>query len=365
MTIAVQISSLTGTEINSGENFNYQCFTLLAAKHPGDHFIFIFDSPFDPSLIIHPNITPVLLGPQIKNNLLQHYWYNYKLPKLLSKYNAACFISNSHVCSLRTDAEQVIFINDLSVFLQKPGRYTKKYAGRFFNTAANIIFSNNWTKEKFNRQYSGQEEKSMIIPPVTDPNYVPLSFNEKELIKNRLTGGAEFFLYFDLDKSVEKTITVLKAFSLFKKWQHSGMQLLISTNDESAEKLKKNLSSYKFREHVKIITEEKDIAGILPPAYAALFLPVKATIEYNMLLSLKCNAPLILASNELFADFFKDAAAYTEVNEKAVSEKMMLLYKDENRRNLLINNGQSLARPLTRENAASQIWHAINPVMEP
>src|SRR5262245_60083883 len=138
MTIAVQIS-LSGTENDLLDNFNYQCFSLLAGDHPNDHFIFIFDSPFDPSLINHSNITPVILGPEMKNSLLQYYWYNFKLPRILNKYNASIFISSNHICSLRTEAEQTAFIKDVHVFRNRKLRDIKKYASRFINEAEEII----------------------------------------------------------------------------------------------------------------------------------------------------------------------------------------------------------------------------------
>src|ERR1700709_1229022 len=112
MTIAVHIA-VPEVQNDLSTNFIYNCFIILAATFPGNHYIFIFDKPFSPALITEKNITPVLAGPQTKNRLMQYYFYNFKLPRLLNKYNVDYFVS-AEVCSLRTTVPQCLIVKDLS-----------------------------------------------------------------------------------------------------------------------------------------------------------------------------------------------------------------------------------------------------------
>ena len=112
MTIAAHIS-LQNTVTDTSPGFIYECLVLLAKRFSHNHFIFIFDRAYPPSLISEKNITPVLMGPPVKNRLLQHYCYNFKIPRLLGKYNADYFIS-TEVCSLRSSVQQLLVLLHLS-----------------------------------------------------------------------------------------------------------------------------------------------------------------------------------------------------------------------------------------------------------
>ena len=115
-----------------------KCFSDLAGKYWEHHFIFIFDRAFDPAIIIQKNITPIIVSPQIKNRLLSHYWYNFKLPKALNKYHADIFINNGVNCSLRTPTKQCMILEDIS-FLQKKNLYSRSETRYLKNILKNLL----------------------------------------------------------------------------------------------------------------------------------------------------------------------------------------------------------------------------------
>ena len=161
MTIAVHIR-FSDNAADPDNNLHYQCFTILAAKYPEHHFIFIFDKPYPPGLIIQKNISALLLPPQIRNPLLQHYWYNFKIPVLLDRYHADHFVNNAATCSLRTNIPQSIILNDLS-FLDKKNlytagdtRYLKKYFKKFVAKASSIAVTNQHVRNIFLYDQAGR-----------------------------------------------------------------------------------------------------------------------------------------------------------------------------------------------------------------
>ena len=141
MTIAVQLSAPETTN-DTGAVFNLRCFTKLAKLHPAIRFIFIFDqepkSGFEPL----PNISVILSGPVVKNNLIQHYWYHFKLSRLLNRQNATLFISSTFTCSLKTNIPQTIWLNDATLFSTNGNRQTKKWLSRYIAKADTIITIN-------------------------------------------------------------------------------------------------------------------------------------------------------------------------------------------------------------------------------
>ncbi len=365
MTIAVHIS-LTGTQNEISSNFNYNCFTILAAKFPLQHFIFIFDKPFQPSLIKEKNITAVLLGPQVKNRLLQHYFYNFKIPRILNKYNATLFVSTD-ICSLRTDVPQYLIVDDLSFLKKKTHfsktdvRYLKRYTRFFVRKASSIATINPYLKKLILKWYNVAEDKINVIQNGIDSAFKPFDNELADKIRNRFTEGKAYFLFFVTPASSSNVITILKAFSVFKKWQKSGMQLVLLFSLSVKETTIKELSSYKYRADVKILTAENTQveAELIASAYASIYLPEIEITETQGLKSIASGIPLITASNDFCKSIYNDGAIYSVTDEKEIADKMMLLYKDENHRSQLINTGKAIAAGHSWENTATLLWQTI------
>ena len=364
MTIAVHIHL---SDDKNYPDFNYRCITILAATYPEHNFVFIFDTPFDPSLFSQKNITPVLLTPQIRNRLLGHYWYNYKIPGLLKKYNAALFVSNGINCSLRTTIKQCLILPDLS-FLQKENifsrndvRYINKFYKKFISTAACIAVCNEHTRVLLSNLFPATAKKSHNIGyPVNDP---VKSFDDDEMknTRSRYTEGKEYFLCYVTDASLSNTTVLLKAFSAFKKRQLSNMQLVLLFSTTHKENPVKDFALYKYRDEVKVMFPDTEdlLVQITSAAYAAIYLPAIELMDDKGIITLKNNIPLIIAKNDFNKSLYGDAALFTTVDEKNIAENMMLLYKDEHTRNELMNKGKFLAKAFTWDNTAFNLWKAI------
>lgn len=347
MTIAVHIADPDiQNDINS--SFLYNCFSTLAANNPNDHFIFIFDKAFSPLLITEKNITPVLSGPATRNRMLQYYFYNFKIPKLLSKYNATFFVS-AEVCSLRTNVPQCLLIKDLS-FLNKqnlyPGteqRYLKKYLKHFVRRSELIVVFNPSLKATLVNSYKANIDKIHAINMGIADDYKPLSYTAADEIREKITAGKNYFLFFSTPTTGSNMIIMLKAFSIFKKWQKSNMQLVVLSTAKEKTYIKE-LASYKYRDDVKILQagSVQVAADIIASSYAAIYLPSMEITGTEGLHALACEIPLISPGSEFCKSIYKEAALYCKNGEKEIADQMMLLYKDETLRHDLIQKGRGL-----------------------
>lgn len=360
MTIAVQLSAPETTN-DTGAVFNLRCYTMLAKLHPAKRFLFVFDQEIKEGFIEKlPNVSIIILGPVVRNNLIQHYWYHFKLYRLLNRQNATLFISSTYNCSLNTKIPQAVFLNDASLFSTNGNRQTKKILSRYLAKAVSIITINPDLQASVEKKYPTATDK--IIPlryPAAESN-IPQNFAQKEILKNQYAGGHEYFLYDGSYSSAEQTITVLKAFSLFKKWQKSAMKLLMILPEISAKNTEKKLQTYKFREDVSLVTTA-DINSLYAAAYALLFFPEQKHIPFSIADAGSFEVPVILPADDFYKAVFEQSAAYTEPTETAISQAMMQLYKDENLRNHLVELGRMRSINHSATSIAGKLWESLVP----
>ncbi len=366
MTIVAHIS-LSGVINNLQENFNYRCFTILAERHPEHQFIFLFDRPIPRDTINATNIRYIHAAPSISNNLLLYYWYQLRLPALLKRLNADFFAGNGPVCSTGINIRQCIEINDLS-FLDKKSRYTSAEAGylkkrlaKWVSKAAVVAVASRQMAKAVKTVCPDAAEKIQLtgrgLPDI------PMSVNESDKIqfKTEHTGGKEFFLAFISESGKENATTIVKAFSIFKKRQLSGMKLVLLVSGTYNSEIVPDFKNYKYRDDVILLKQEnnKHVHKCIAAAYAAMFFPGMFSKDENILLPLVYHVPLITDHNNLHAGIYAEHALYCQPLPEQIAEKMMLIYKDEDLRNRLVGASRQLASSCTWENTATNLWVSI------
>jgi glycosyltransferase involved in cell wall biosynthesis len=337
MKIAVNAGSL------SKEYFDI--FLTLAQTNPEDIFLFIFNKETD--FIFPGNIVPIVV--EAKTNGVGKMLYAIKLASRLRKNKADIFISEKTI-SLKIKPPQLLIRPDLS-FIEHPSFFNKKQLGflkknipLYLDKAAGIIVDSHFLKKEIIEKFKIEEKKIHVIYPEIKNNFTPIDFEERELIKEKYADANEFFVYFGNIGLHENLLNLLKAFSFFKKRQKSKMQLLIvGKPGVELNEFMEALRLYRFNKEVKVLANlfGNEIEKIVASAYAMIFVPFHETIVTTVLQAMN-HVPLIVSSIGSFKEFFNEAALYAEPeNFKDIAEKMMLLFKNENLRKVLIEKGRS------------------------
>jgi glycosyltransferase involved in cell wall biosynthesis len=370
MIIAVNTNFAPGVFLNGSADFIFECCSRLAQQYPQHQFIYLVDKGFTAKNITVKNITAVVAtGSQTKNPLLFQYWLNYKLPLLLRKHKAGVFVSTGY-CSLRTKVPQCVIVNDLS-FLQQPQyfkknwlRFYKNNTPKFLGKAKNIITVSQFLKQEIIEQYKIPANKIEVAHPGSSPIFKPVNWQVKDAVKEKYTGGLEYFLYAGSIHPQQNLITLLKAFSFFKKRQKSNMQLIIASATVATDKeFAKSLATFKYRHEVKILenTPPDLLSQITATAYALVYPSPYDGFGVLPAQAMQCDVPVITSHTKALTETCSDAALYIDPNDfNDIAEKMMLLFKDEDKRNQLIIKGRQQAMLFNRDKTAAVVWEAIN-----
>ncbi|MBK8784967.1 MAG: glycosyltransferase family 4 protein [Chitinophagaceae bacterium] len=348
MIIAVNTRLNKETQPEGYEEFLFSLLHHLTKNFPQHQFIYIFDTPFK-NILFQKNVTPVVAGPKASSNLRLQYWFNYRIPAILRKYNADVFVSLEGICSLRTKVPQCLLLSDLS-FLNYPellkksqAGFYRKFTSAFLAKAKSIATVSAFSKSLLASRYKINAEEIAVIKPAIDANFTPIDWEEKELVKEKYAEGKAYFLFSGNSSQRSNLINLLKAFTFFKKRQKSNMMLLIAGNADEA--FKKELKTYKLRNEVKLLEglDKAGLAKITAAAYAMVYPVFYDDMALAALQALQCNVPLVMSDSGSLPAVFGEAALYVNPESfEDIAQKMMLVFKDEDKAKELVKAGNEL-----------------------
>jgi len=366
MTIAVNTRLNKETQPEGYEDFLFELLGHVAKRFPEHQFIYIFDKPYDAKLIFAKNVLTIVAGPKTSSSLRLQYWFNYKIPAILRKYKADVFLSTEGICSLRTKVPQCLLISDPG-FLDHPqllkrsqARFYKKFTPAFLAKAKSITTVSDFSRSLIADRYKINAEEIAVIKPVVNDIFQPIDWEEKEVIKEKYAEGKAYFLFNGDINQRSNLINLLKAFSFFKKRQKSNMLLLIAGN--ANEVFKKALKTYKLRGEVKLLEDltREDLAKITAAAYAMVYPVLYAGIALPALQAMQCDVPVITSVTEALSSVFGKAALYVNPDaHEDIAEKMMLVFKDENKANELVKAGNDLLQQYQPGKTADLLMQCI------
>lgn len=369
MRIAVNTRFLLKDYLEGYGYFLHETFRRITEKYPEHEFIFLFDRPFDTRFVFQKNVTPVVAGPAARHPLLWKFWYDVKVPSLLKKYKADVFVSCDGFCSLTTSLPQCLIVHDLA-FLHYPEAvkkshllFYKKYTPKFLNKAKSVVTVSDFSKNDIILHYGMISKQVDVVYSAAKEIFHPLTDAEKQEVKNKYTDGKEYFVYTGSIHPRKNLVNLLKAFSVFKKRQQSGMKLVLAGRLAwKYEIFINNLKSYKYRDDVVVTgyLPEAELVGITGAAYAMVYTSLFEGFGVPVLEAMKCQVPVITSAGSAMQEMSKDAALYADANSYTdIADKMMLLYKDENLRNELIGKSKTITGEYSWERTAALLWKAI------
>ena len=369
MVIAVNTRFLLKDQLEGVGSFTAEVFRCMARAYPQHQFYFLFDRPYSGEFIYSENVHPVVLPPPARHPVLWKYWFDIKVPILLRRIKADVFVSPDGFCSLATGVPQCLVVHDLG-FLHEPGAYKKThyqfykyFTPRFLKKARAIATVSQFSKKDILHQYPLNPGKISVVYNGVNEGFHPVPYEKQVETKEKYTKGREFFLYVGAIQPRKNLINLLKAFSIFKKRQRSEMKLVLA-----GRLAWKNgaflqlLQTYKYREDVLLThhLEQRELERLMAAAYALVYPSLFEGFGVPVLEGMKSGVPVLTSADSSMQEIAEDAALYFDPTDHAdMAEKLMLIYKDESRRGLLIEKGKEVAARYSWQRTADLLWESI------
>jgi glycosyltransferase involved in cell wall biosynthesis len=213
------------------------------------------------------------------------------------------------------------------------------------------------------KHYKIDEGKVLNVGSAAKPIFTPVTWQEKEDIKEEFSDGCEYFIFIGTIHPRNNLLNLLKAFSIFKKWQKSNMKLLVAGRlslqfDETTEKLK----TFKYRDEVKLLgyIKEDKLAKVIAGAYALVSTGLFQGFGVHVLEAMQCDVPVITSNLSSMREIAGEAALYADPSDlEDIARQMKMIFKDEQLRSKLISAGKLQAQKFTWQKTAELMWQGI------
>lgn len=369
MRIAVNTRLLLKGKLEGIGWYTHETLKRIVKEHPQHEFIFFFDRPYDPSFVFAENVTPVTFGPPARHPLLFHIWYELRIPYFLRKYKADVFLSPDGLASLRTKVPTCLVMHDLAFehyphHLSRPIRnYLQKYSPLFAKKAARLVTVSEFSRQDISSKYHIPLEKIEVSYNGAQEAYKPLTWEERQEVKNEVADGCEYFVFAGALHPRKNVVNLLKAFILFKKRQRSNMKLVIvgrlAWKYEEVEQLRDTMP---FKDDVKWVgyMNVDKLSKIIGGAYALVYASLFEGFGIPILEAQQCHVPAIVSNTSSMPEVGGDAALLVDPKDvEDISHKMEQLYKDEALRAKLIEAAKEQVKKFNWDKAADILWNAV------
>lgn len=338
----------------------------LCRQHPDHSFIFYTDRAFPAHLTFPANVTTVLLPGKGTAAWRRYWWMEWKLPRAMKAHGADLFLGMDGILPLRSKIPAVLFVKDSAFLHHVAGadagmqRFLKKNMARYMAAAQQVAVLSATVQEELRQYAPDMAPRLNLLPAGIHESYRALEWEEREAVKQKYTGGVEYFLVPGSLHPRNNIVPLLKAFSALKRRQRSNIKLVLAGSATVAgHDIATALQTYKFRHDVVWLkdVDQPTLALLTGAAYALVYTARFEGLALPVYAALRCQVPVIALESAIAREAGGDAILYADpASLEDLAEQMSLLYKDEQLRSRLLAKAPVAAHFKSWDAAAAQLW---------
>lgn len=235
MKIAVTAIFLNSGPLAGYGHYSHEILKALVHNNPDHEFLFLYDRPLQQVLVEHPRVLHEVIPPATRQPLALAYWYHIRASRRVKSWGADVWLQPYGMASFFSKVPQLMIVHDLAAFhFPQSIPWYHRWLYQFFTkkalqNASAVAAVSPAIRADIEHQFQSLVHKQIQILPGAARNiFQPVEWELANKIKEKYTGGQEYFLVAGSIHSHKNLLTLLKAFSIFKKWQKSNMKLVIT-----------------------------------------------------------------------------------------------------------------------------------------
>ena len=369
MIIAVNMRLLLQGKLEGIGWFTRETLSRITRDHPEHQFIFIFDRPYASEFIFADNVKPIVLSPPTRHPFLWFIWFELQIPRILKKYKADLFFSPDGYLSLNTRVRQLAAIHDIN-FAHRPkdlpwlkAKYYNYFFPKFARKAKRIVTVSYFSKEDINRTYKIDTEKIDVVYNGVNTLYKPTSENEKQLAKEKYSGGNDYFLFIGSLHPRKNICGLLRAFDAFRTSVDSDVKLvIIGESMFKTSDIELTYEGMRYKNEVvftgRLSTDE--LHQVLGASLAMTFVPFFEGFGIPVIEAMNAGVPVICSNTTSLPEVGGNAVLYVDpFSPNQIMDAMIKIYQEKDLRDSLIGKGFIQKDKFSWDKTAELLWGSI------
>lgn len=373
MKIAVNTRLLIKNKLEGIGWVAYESLKRITRDHPEHEFYFLFDRKYDDSFIFSSNVHPVVLSPQARHPFLYYIWFEYSVPRALKKIGADMFLSPDAYLSLSSSVPSLAVFHDLNFehYPEDLPLLERMYYCRFFpkyaRKASKIVTVSEFSKRDIINQYDVSESKIDVIYNGANERFCPVSDEIRQNIRQKFTGGKEFFLYVGALHPRKNLARLFKAFDHFRKNSGDDPKLLVIGNKKWWTKdIRNTYEGMTFKDEVVFggRLPAAELHQVIASALALTYVSYFEGFGIPIVEAFYCDTPVITSNVTSMPEVAGDAALLVDpFSVKSIAEALTRMAEDESLRKQLVEKGRSRRELFNWDKTAENLWKSIEKVL--
>ena len=368
MKIAVNARMLTQRKPGGLVSYARETLKRMTTRHREHDFLFVVDRPF-PGRVGYPDNVSVATAFPSFHPLLWYPWFEFALPAIMKKFGADLLLSPDGFVSLTSQVPTVAVIHDLN-FHHYPqdmpfliSRYYTRFFPQYAKKAKTIATVSEYSKQDIVNLYAEPPEKILVTYNGTGEDFRPLPEEEKQKVKEQVSGGAPYFLSVGALHPRKNLVRLIEAFEKFKKETGAETKLVLA-----GPQLFKTEIIFETRQKINHKNDviflgsvpDDQLRRIYGGAHAFMFVSYFEGFGIPALESMACEVPVVAADRTSLPEICGDAALFVDpFSVDAIAEAMKSVCFDEALRADLVEKGKIRKDLFTWDKTASLLWEAI------
>ncbi len=369
MKIAINTRFLLKNKLEGIGWFTFEAVKRMVLAHPEHEFHFLFDRKYSEEFIFAKNVTPHVLFPPARHPFLWYAWFEYAVPRALKKIKPDVFLSTDGYLSLSVKIPQVLVIHDLAFehFSNHVDgltlRYYKYFIPRFAKHATRIATVSSYTKNDVVERYKISPDKIDVTYNGSNEAYQLLSEEEKTLVRNKITGGAPYFIYAGAIHPRKNVSRLFQAFDKFRSEINTDFKLVVAgrkawDTDEAMQTYIRmtHKQDVNFMGHMGLEELTQKMAAATALCYTSLFEGFGIPIVEAM----NAGVPVITSNVSSMPEVAGDATILVNpLSVDEISNAMMKIATDASLRNELIQKGNIQKQKFSWDLTAERLYDCV------
>jgi glycosyltransferase involved in cell wall biosynthesis len=371
--IAINTRFLLPNKLEGIGWFSYEVLKRWVDWHPEHEFVFIFDRKFDEQFIFGSNVTPLVAFPQARHPILFYWWFEWSLPAIFKKYKADYFMSPDGFMSLAANIPSLLVIHDIAwkhFPNQVPFSHRKHYEyfmPRYAQKAAHIATVSEYSKNDIIQHLNVPAQKIDVVYDGANEAFLPISENEQQEIRNKISGAKPYFLYLGSVHPRKNALRLLQAFEQFKLSSGSPIKLLFAGRVAwQSGDIGEQLQKMQFKDDVQFLgyTSAEDLPKIVASAYALTYVSLFEGFGIPMLEAMYCDVPSITSDTSSMPEVVGDAGLLADpYSVDSIAHQMSRIWNEKGLRERLIEKGKQQRLLYSWDLSAEKMWAAMEKIM--